>query len=75
MDRDQDPVHIQDYDATWPSQFGRLAARIVGSLELRHHLYVLVEGATELRRHIAFRDALRRRWMLVRDYPLTRRLL
>jgi GrpB-like predicted nucleotidyltransferase (UPF0157 family) len=27
--------------------------------EPRHHLYVMEEGATELRRHIAFRDALR----------------
>jgi GrpB-like predicted nucleotidyltransferase (UPF0157 family) len=27
--------------------------------EARHHLYVLIEGAAELRRHIAFRDALR----------------
>jgi GrpB-like predicted nucleotidyltransferase (UPF0157 family) len=27
--------------------------------EPRHHLYVLSSGATELRRHLAFRDALR----------------
>lgn len=27
--------------------------------EARHHLYLLTEGAEELRRHIAFRDALR----------------
>jgi GrpB-like predicted nucleotidyltransferase (UPF0157 family) len=27
--------------------------------EPRHHLYVLATGATELRRHLAFRDALR----------------
>jgi len=27
--------------------------------EKRHHLYVLVAGADELRRHLAFRDALR----------------
>lgn len=27
--------------------------------EPRHHLYVLIDGADELRRHLAFRDALR----------------
>jgi len=27
--------------------------------EVRHHLYALTVGATELRRHLAFRDALR----------------
>jgi GrpB-like predicted nucleotidyltransferase (UPF0157 family) len=27
--------------------------------EPRHHLYVLIDGANELRRHLAFRDALR----------------
>jgi GrpB-like predicted nucleotidyltransferase (UPF0157 family) len=27
--------------------------------EPRHHLYLLTEGAKELRRHVAFRDALR----------------
>jgi GrpB-like predicted nucleotidyltransferase (UPF0157 family) len=27
--------------------------------EVRHHLYVLTVGANELRRHLAFRDALR----------------
>ena len=27
--------------------------------EARHHLYVVIEGAAELRRHVAFRDALR----------------
>lgn len=27
--------------------------------EARHHLYLLTEGAEELRRHVAFRDALR----------------
>jgi GrpB-like predicted nucleotidyltransferase (UPF0157 family) len=27
--------------------------------ESRHHLYVLITGAAELRRHLAFRDALR----------------
>lgn len=27
--------------------------------EARHHLYLLAEGAEELRRHVAFRDALR----------------
>lgn len=27
--------------------------------EVRHHLYVLTAGAAELRRHVAFRDALR----------------
>jgi GrpB-like predicted nucleotidyltransferase (UPF0157 family) len=27
--------------------------------EARHHLYLLLEGASELKRHLAFRDALR----------------
>jgi GrpB-like predicted nucleotidyltransferase (UPF0157 family) len=27
--------------------------------EIRHHLYVLITGASELQRHLAFRDALR----------------
>jgi GrpB-like predicted nucleotidyltransferase (UPF0157 family) len=142
MDRDQDPVHIRDYDAIWPSQFGGLAARIVGSLgrivtrvehvgstavpgliakpiidldavlaspadlpeairtlrglgyvhegdlgikgreafiwppgEVRHHLYVLVEGAIELRRHIEFRDALRGNSALREGYAHLKRAL
>src|SRR3984957_7237814 len=142
MDGDQDPVQIRDYDAIWPSQFGGLAARIMGSLgriatrvehvgstavpgliakpiidldavlaspadfpeairklrglgyvhegdlgikgreaflwppgEMRHHLYVLAEGATELRRHLAFRDALRRNPALRGEYAQLKRAL
>ena len=43
--------------------------------EVRHHLYVLVEGATELRRHIAFRDALRRNPALREGYAQLKRAL
>jgi GrpB-like predicted nucleotidyltransferase (UPF0157 family) len=126
MNSDNDQLMIRDYDATWPDQFSKLAARVkavlgtlvlqvehVGSTavpglvakplidvdvvlaspsdlgevirrlgglgyvhegdlgiagreafrwpsgEARHHLYVLIAGASELRRHLAFRDALR----------------
>jgi GrpB-like predicted nucleotidyltransferase (UPF0157 family) len=43
--------------------------------EARHHLYVLIEGAAELRRHIAFRDALRADAVLRDEYAQLRRLL
>jgi GrpB-like predicted nucleotidyltransferase (UPF0157 family) len=43
--------------------------------EARHHLYVLVEGAAELRRHITFRDALRANAALRDEYAQLKRLL
>ena len=43
--------------------------------EARHHLYVLIEGAAELRRHIAFRDALRADAVLRDEYAQLKRLL
>jgi hypothetical protein len=43
--------------------------------EVRHHLYVLVEGATELWRHIAFRDALQRNPALRECYSQLKRAL
>jgi GrpB-like predicted nucleotidyltransferase (UPF0157 family) len=41
----------------------------------RHHLYVLTEGAPELHRHIAFRDALRADAALRDEYAQLKRLL
>jgi GrpB-like predicted nucleotidyltransferase (UPF0157 family) len=43
--------------------------------EIRHHLYVVIEGAEELRRHIAFRDALRRDEALRSSYEQLKRAL
>ena len=43
--------------------------------EVRHHLYVVMEGAEELRRHIAFRDALRRDAALRSSYEQLKRAL
>jgi GrpB-like predicted nucleotidyltransferase (UPF0157 family) len=43
--------------------------------EARHHLYVLIEGAAELSRHIAFRDALRADIALRDEYAQLNRLL
>jgi GrpB-like predicted nucleotidyltransferase (UPF0157 family) len=40
-----------------------------------HHLYVLTGGATELRRHLAFRDALRNDEMLRDRYAALKRAL
>lgn len=43
--------------------------------EQRHHLYLLVEGARELRRHLAFRDALRTDPNLRSEYATVKRSL
>jgi GrpB-like predicted nucleotidyltransferase (UPF0157 family) len=43
--------------------------------EVRHHLYVLIKGAEELPRHIAFRDALRRDEALRSSYEQLKRTL
>jgi len=43
--------------------------------QIRHHLYVVIEGAEELRRHIAFRDALRRDEALRSNYEQLKRAL
>jgi GrpB-like predicted nucleotidyltransferase (UPF0157 family) len=43
--------------------------------EVQHHLYVLIEGAAELRRHIAFRDALRADAALRDEYAQLKRFL
>jgi GrpB-like predicted nucleotidyltransferase (UPF0157 family) len=43
--------------------------------EPRHHLYLLIEGADELRRHLAFRDALRADEALQDTYAALKRAL
>ena len=43
--------------------------------ETRHHLYVLTAGANELRRHLAFRDALRADTGLRDEYGTLKRSL
>jgi len=43
--------------------------------EQRHHLYLLAEGANELRRHLAFRDALRADARLRSEYGALKRFL
>jgi GrpB-like predicted nucleotidyltransferase (UPF0157 family) len=43
--------------------------------EPRHHLYLLLEGASELRRHLAFREALRRDPALRARYASLKRSL
>jgi GrpB-like predicted nucleotidyltransferase (UPF0157 family) len=43
--------------------------------EARHHLYVLTAGANELRRHLAFRDALRADAGLRDEYSALKRSL
>ena len=43
--------------------------------EPRHHLYVLAAGANELRRHLAFRDALRASEDLRKEYAMLKRSL
>jgi GrpB-like predicted nucleotidyltransferase (UPF0157 family) len=43
--------------------------------EVRHHVYMLIEGAAELRRHIAFRDALRANTNLRDDYARLKKSL
>jgi GrpB-like predicted nucleotidyltransferase (UPF0157 family) len=43
--------------------------------EARHHLYVLLEGAEELTRHVAFRDALRADGALRDSYARIKRVL
>jgi GrpB-like predicted nucleotidyltransferase (UPF0157 family) len=43
--------------------------------EPRHHLYVLIDGADELRRHLAFRDALRNDEVLRDRYAALKRAL
>jgi GrpB-like predicted nucleotidyltransferase (UPF0157 family) len=53
---------------------GREALRCPSG-ETRHHLYVLIEGAAELRRHIAFRDALRADAVIRDEYAQLKRLL
>ena len=43
--------------------------------EARHHVYVLIEGAAELRRHMDFRDALRANADLREEYARLKRSL
>ena len=56
-------VHLGDLDVPGREAFGRSGAAVPKAEPPRHwmehHLYVCVEGARELRRHIAFRDHLR----------------
>jgi GrpB-like predicted nucleotidyltransferase (UPF0157 family) len=43
--------------------------------EARHHLYMLIAGADELRRHLAFRDALREDRVVRDEYAALKRSL
>ena len=53
---------------------GREALRCPPGSE-HHHLYLLVEGSRELRRHLAFRDALRASRVLCEEYASLKRAL
>ena len=53
---------------------GREALRCPPGSE-RHHLYLLVEGSRELRRHLAFREALRADGALRDEYAALKRAL
>jgi len=53
---------------------GREALRCPAGSE-RHHLYLLLQGSPELRRHLAFRDALRADRVLREEYAALKRTL
>src|SRR5947207_8528654 len=62
-------VHEGDLGMTGREAFG------CPSGETRHHLYVVAEAADELRRHVAFRDALRADPALRERYAALKRSL
>ena len=63
--------YLHEWDLSVP---GREALRWPPGSE-RHHLYLLVEGSRELRRHLAFREALRADGALRDEYAVLKRAL
>lgn len=64
--------HQGDLGVAGREAFGRVTSSVPftksGRTWMNHHLYVCVDGATELRRHRAFRDLLRRDPRAARAY-------
>jgi GrpB-like predicted nucleotidyltransferase (UPF0157 family) len=69
-----EPVIVVAYSPDWPRQFEQIREALLAALG---DLAIAVEhmGSTELLRHLAFRDALRRNPHLVEDYAAVKREL